>query len=1086
MLLQSHVSESARAKILFSVWSRAWNKVQDIYVPSNSASASPRTVDRQVTLHVERMVSRLIDIRRVEQDSDLAGSAEESAMKSQSTPLEGPPVAIIVSTSEITRALETLYPKPAQHSTPFDPFLNSSATAFAAQYSQTNKSSRDAFRERHPLSVLDPGFMRDYSRASVHNITRTSRTGASGHFEQLRKDLYMCNDSTSGTQLSYVCDEPWLQFTVDRHGHMLATIATPAGNRPIGPTQSSITLAAAAYEMPSHASSLDVVQIAALRLVDRNQGLVASPASNSSFGVGAFRGQSLEMLFEAEVEFARSRADTTNVHYWWSALKALRKHYPLSCLGNDDTKIFKPIVLASQHAQADYEQSCLELENNFVHLKDMFERLSDAISDLLVRLERLRDKVWYGLDVMHSEVYERTKTIARALNNMVANSSSPLQLGTGVIRGRIQARSVTGSLLERPHMEATGVMKASTQHGGPKKLADDQVDLTRRWLQSNAVENFCRGEERIHRFCMEIRLATKKLVGETMNESPVLWSSDLYQRERAMFDNSNTKPFITSTNTRPASIMSEEVPYLYQHSQYGHRGLEYATRLHALETQSSPGRKSSFHSSNSSRPTRDYYANDTSSVGGSPGRAVSATTTESISSVWSPPATQAQSMTSISSHSRPASTYNEATSLKSVDQAAQAKATFLERLRQSLITLLLSDLGCPVWSCGSETDAWLELVLKQDRVRHRLEQRVSLESLLSASPLTSRTKQPPVAYLRRPKKKRSISASPALTKRHIPTTVSAIDQTNDRVTISEDALITYRQIGDGSFSYADAYRQVTDKFCKQSNPSRKLEALYELKMLVVSHIRERGSSMSSHGNPTSDRHPQPGASLPSSRRSSLNQTTFSKAKSNNEPPTRDEQDAGDMMPSEDEIVQSLKAILLETKPRTLFRDLQYISAFVPSDITNKTESGQAFLHVGLAALAYKDDVCRSMIDVAAKIIATDSVKRLSDSPGTLDTPLNDAASFLTLAAKEGNAVAQRELASLYLAHPGLLQPHSLPLTLPRETFRSEMMYWQHEKPQERHTEAMCLALHWMQHAANNGDEIARRKLMEREGSNSIR
>jgi chromatin assembly factor 1 subunit A len=277
-----------------------------------------------------------------------------------------------------------------------------------------------------------------------------------------------------------------------------------------------------------------------------------------------------------------------------------------------------------------------------------------------------------------------------------------------------------------------------------------------------------------------------------------------------------------------------------------------------------------------------------------------------------------------------------------------------------------------------------------------------------------------------------------------------------------------------------------DKFCKESNPSRKMEALFELKMLVVSHIREKMSSKTSDSNLEPDGHRQPRASLPSSRRSSLNQMTFNKTQHGEEASTQDGQDTDVSMPSEPQIVQHLKGILLETKPRTLFRDLQYISAFVPSDVTNKTESGQAFLHVGLAALAYKDDVCRSMVDVAAKIIATDSVKRLADRPGTPYTSLIDAASFLTLAAKEGNPVAQRELASLYLAHPGLLQPHSLPLTLPRETFRSEMMYWQLEKLQEPHTEAMCLALHWMQHAANNGDEIARRNLMEREGSNSIR
>jgi hypothetical protein len=328
-----------------------------------------------------------------------------------------------------------------------------------------------------------------------------------------------------------------------------------------------------------------------------------------------------------------------------------------------------------------------------------------------------------------------------------------------------------------------------------------------------------------------------------------------------------------------------------------------------------------------------------------------------------------------------------------------------------------------------------------------------------------------------------MSATPALTKRNGPMTARAVDQTSDGPTMSGDILVPSHRMTPAGFSYSDAYKQVTDKFCKQSSPLLKLEALYELKMLVILHMREDASSTSLRGSHKSERKQQLGESLPSSRRSSLNQTTFGKAGGHHEVSIQEDQE---VIPSEDEIVQRLKTILMETKPRTLFRDLQYISAFVPPEITNKTENGKAFLQVGLAALDYKDDVCWSMVDVAAKIITTDGVKRISNEPSTLGTTLSDAAHYLILAAKEGNRVAQREVASLYLTHPGLLQPHSLPLSLPRETFRTEMMYWQHGKPQGPHAEAMCLALHWMQHASSNGDEIARRKLMEREGSNSIR
>src|SRR5271156_7078566 len=357
MLLQSHVSENAREKILFPVWCRAWEKIRDIHPPPDLPHAFLRPIDEHVKFHVEQMVSKLIEIQRLKQDPGSAESKDHPATKSRSTPLNGPSAVLVLSVSEITRVLETLYPIPTQPSTPFDPFLNSSANAFAAQYSHT-KTSRDAFRERHSLSVLDMGLMKDYS---THNISRTPRPGASGNFEQLRKELSMCNDSNSGNQLSYVCDESWSQFTVDSEGQVLHTVATSAGRPPFGQSQRWTTLSAAASQAPDLASPLDMVQRAALRLIDRHHGLVVSPASNSSFGVGAFRGQSLETLFEAEVEFARSRADTTDIHYWWNALKALHKHYPLASLGKDDTKILQPVTLAWQSAQEDHEQSCLEL-----------------------------------------------------------------------------------------------------------------------------------------------------------------------------------------------------------------------------------------------------------------------------------------------------------------------------------------------------------------------------------------------------------------------------------------------------------------------------------------------------------------------------------------------------------------------------------------------------------------------------------------------------------------------------------------------------------------------------------------------------
>jgi len=81
------------------------------------------------------------------------------------------------------------------------------------------------------------------------------------------------------------------------------------------------------------------------------------------------------------------------------------------------------------------------------------------------------------------------------------------------------------------------------------------------------------------------------------------------------------------------------------------------------------------------------------------------------------------------------------------------------------------------------------------------------------------------------------------------------------------------------------------------------------------------------------------------------------------------------------------------------------------------------------------------------------------------------------------------LASLYLTHPDVPPIVSLPLALSSEIFKREMRWKEEEEEGEgwrRNSQALCLALHWMQEAAKNGDTVARTKLEEREAGRSIR
>ena len=102
----------------------------------------------------------------------------------------------------------------------------------------------------------------------------------------------------------------------------------------------------------------------------------------------------------------------------------------------------------------------------------------------------------------------------------------------------------------------------------------------------------------------------------------------------------------------------------------------------------------------------------------------------------------------------------------------------------------------------------------------------------------------------------------------------------------------------------------------------------------------------------------------------------------------------------------------------------------------------------------------------------------------------------TITAKEGDPVAERELAIFYLTHPELVERVTAPLSKPEETFKAQVMEMhggssagKEERDRERSDPAtMCVAYHWMELSALGGDELAKKYLRQREelNPNSIR
>jgi hypothetical protein len=844
--------------------------------------------------------------------------------------------------------------------------------------------------------------------------------------------------------------------------------------------------------------NLDAAQRASLRLIDEHDGPINTPKFNTgTHEAGRTQVISLDRLFAVELELAEGNADGRNARYWWTALRALRADYPLSVFAQNDTRILQPILSISRKSHYTNQRETQTIEVSLRYLEDAHDKFSAIIADIFGRLDRLRDKMWYLADVTNSNTYEDTRNVAQALRNMACPGSMLTQSSSASVRGRKKPRSLAESILQEPEAQTMSIMKAPLEQGGPRKLADEQVDMTKRWFQRFGVDNFCKGEERIHRFCMEIRIAASKLVGESMLESPVLWSSELYFRQRTFVDGLVTRSMPTSGVTRPSSIRSEEGPPPYTHSYHGIRGFEGGPRPQAFDSQSSPGRKSSFHSLGSDRwrTTRDFHSADVLSITDSPGRAVSATTADSINSFWSPLPTQPQSAASVSSlPSRPPSFINDVSSPRTVDQSGPRKVRFFEELRQRVIGLLLSDLGSPVWSCGSETDTWLADMLQQKPVRWQLHKRESMGRLLENISASSSMLAKAVATSKGASKaRRSTSSGPFVPGPPKRLSLSALPTDNEEAELQHHPTICPPP---DKFSYQLAYEDLMTRFSRQADPILKLDILEDLKSLVVSSLHEKQEHATTAGCGRSKAMPTASIwakSAPSSRRSSLTPAALSGLASSlqQDPDGASTSDVEPSHPStspvgEKEVVNAIKSVFMTTRPKTLFRDLQFITSFVPPDVLNKSAGGKAFLHVGLAALAFKDDVCRSLVSVADKIMVGDGVKRISPPSGKTEYNLRDAAQMWILAAKEGNATAQRELATFYLSNPELLPSVSLPLTAPRDIFRSDMKYWSEDESKRSSSQTMCLALHWMRLAASNGDVMAKKRLEEREAQESVR
>ena len=736
----------------------------------------------------------------------------------------------------------------------------------------------------------------------------------------------------------------------------------------------------------------------------------------------------LRVLFEDALDESRLSMEFGIAHYWYKCLD-IYSNLITSSDGRSTVQTLQNNVGRELQISID---KCVKRaqasESMMRSLSFLGKQQRASLSILESQRKALRIKMWYVSDVRNSSTYEEALLVTKALRAMSAPEQNK-QTGNTFSWARQRLRGALSQ--ERADAQILETMTASKDCGGRSKLGDDQVEMTSRWLTRTGIENFCKGEERIHRFCYEVQKSVGKLAGASLLESPVLWSSHLFKREKATFD----------TRTPRAGVAPSSSLYTPLTISYGGNWTPLTPAQYSLPPMTSPISVSA-HTSGLGYPL------------GIPSGGQSAFASPSISPPSRSTVPSVQHLHNTDRNitaTRPGPWHEGDNVLERTSSRRNtiAKELFVKTIKDALYGLLASDLGFLLWEQGSETDAWINRAAAEEQV----DEKSALDTVRSSLEVqTGETQQNDVA-----------ESSTGLTC---------------RTSRSQDQPV----VGPPNFAFSDAYRILLHRISTSCDPFIKLEMFSQLENLVVRYLQD--TSPSDNGTDASMRNQTSGPrsepisrskSVPRTKATSLeeviaNCTERRAATLHTTPNLHD-------VVSTDAIVNHLLTIFrnAQLRPINLFLSLQYIAAFIPSYTLDHTVHGKAFWDCSLAALALKEDLCNSTVRRATEITNAYITTKPTSPPYPSQ---QEAANLWLVAAREGSPVAARELGLFYLTQPDLLaQRVIMPLSKTRDIFKSA-------KPGdsgaggEKQRGALDhltfdVVYHWMEIAANGGDPEAR-------------
>lgn len=1156
MLTEHHITPYAREKILKKVAMKAHEYVSGMW--SGKQTTAP-TVDIpfHIKSHIESILARFQGSKYKSPTARLLPARSVASLRETT---EVHPY-LVVSPADLSTLVNALFPERRPLSSASSTFRsgaasisglssvsqpismsnprNSLETASMVSTSVSSVFSEATSKEDHQDGSAKSGSIR-YSPPVTDPETQRKLSKYEDDGYRLRLALHELNRNLGADVVrgaSHPCAERWAVLFVKQDGKSLTTsMAFDEGDSDDEDTSSSENESDDADQRPELGRDYDQLRDSILKLVEEyeiprdaaaeaNQAHFSNRASRLSKhssrrkrgnadasqppaptretpqysnGDGASDNEPplLITMLKAAWSQAKAQSDFVSSHIYWKTLNQLRSISSTSLKQNGYAALINIFSREPRDCIRRSASAIEEYEAWLAWLKQSQDRLEGLIDRMMRRTRAIRDKMWYIADVRNSKEYEHSRDVCQALKIMATPHRWRSLQGSRNGNGK----SNSSSYLYRTESQVVDILAAPKEQGGPNKLGDEQAGMTSAWLHQYGIENFCQGEERIHRFCCEVDKCISKLIGETIRDAPVLWSSELYKRDKLWYDRLKARerdPLWSGDDS--SSIMSDNDR---KHALPGSRpGLGRDLRTMSNQNMSQQSIDSMRHGfARQSVPLSEVLDNHETFDRSSP-----VYTADSISTFWSPfqsvmspgsamsraysPTT---SMTNLSAtfsssprygtmHSHSSmSTGRPGTSASSSEtvyqhSADENKTRFLTELRQSLTSLLLSDLGNQLLSRGSETDIWLNKLGQEciDR-KEALELHAQRKSALREKPSRSSTRPRVI------EKKKSFGnlrgAGESATERPSDTPeVTATPRGSGSLFASDDSHASAQKENESpEFPFKNAYKRLLTMFSVHPSPYAKLSALRELEQLIMASIPPSGKKRTKW--PTADNEGSIRQERDGARRATLDGAIDSvqeRRLQQSAPCGCLSANGGDCTAKSwktshgaDVLTSELLKLLKDptSRPKQLFRDLQLISSFVSPAILDKPERSKAFWNVGLAALKLKSEVCRTMVEMADEVFAAHTQSRnaaidtttsngaVQSSTGTPPPPsttykLSDVGRMWAITAKEGYPTAQRELALFYLSNPEFVERTTLPLSKPREVFKQVVMdkYRRNEK-----------------------------------------